>query len=197
MRDAIDIFNLSLRRVRDLHDLHASFSTRLTAAIDISDILRSEIVLCVSALDSFVHQLTLLGMLEVFDGYRSGTDAFNKFQVPMSRVFDLTRQTFEAEIRHRHGYLSFQHPDRIADAVRLFSNVELWSDVGKVLNSDKNSIKNNLTLIVDRRNKIAHAADLDPTFPNQLWPIDRSQVDYTLKTVDEIAQAIYSVVTLS
>jgi hypothetical protein len=177
MQTAIDLFEASMSRVRSLHGLYGAFAKQVTAAIDLSDVLRAEIVLAVSALDYYVHELTRLGMLECWSGSRNRTDAFNRFQLPISIAGGLSnpstaKQIIEAEIRLRHGFLSFQHPDRIADAVRLFSEVKLWEEVGKEVGMSANAVKTSLVLIVDRRNKIAHEADIDPSYPGQRWPID-------------------------
>ena len=69
----------------------------------------------------------------------------------------------ENEIRETLGYQSFQQPDKIADAIRLISDKKLWQEVANNMNKSAKDIKQPLTLIVDRRNKIAHEADIDPT----------------------------------
>ncbi|MCX2971959.1 hypothetical protein OSB71_24420, partial [Streptomyces sp. JHD 1] len=65
----------------------------------------------------------------------------------------------EQEIREQHGYLSFQQPDKVADAFRLVSDVSLWVEVAKHLGLRPEDVKRQLKLIADRRNKIAHEAD--------------------------------------
>ena len=71
-------------------------------------------------------------------------------------------------------FSSFQQPDKIADAIRLFSDVKLWQQVALELAIPEQDVKARLKLIVDRRNKIAHEADVDPSFPNMRWPITES-----------------------
>ena len=182
-----------MRRVRDLHALHQSLAQMLTTAVDLSDMLRAEIVLAVSAFDFFLHDLTRLGMLECYRNKRPRTDAFRRFQVPMETAEGLTEQVLEAEIRAKHSYLSFQHPDRIADAVRLFSTAELWNSVAVKFGVSAKKIRADLTLVIDRRNKIAHEADLDPSYPGQRWPIDRVQVEYACNLLENIAKVIREV----
>ncbi|MBT9244931.1 hypothetical protein KM031_02035 [Gemmobacter fulvus] len=193
MQQALDAFEQAMVRARELHGLHASLSAQLTAAVDLSDILRSEIVMAVSAFDFFIHELTRLGMLECYGAIRNRTDAFNKFPIPIGVMIGVTPATLEAEIRSRHGYVSFQQPDKVADAVRLFSPVSLWVEVGASVGVDAKTLKTNFGLIVDRRNKIAHEADIDPSYPNQRWPIDRAQVEYTFDLVERVARAIFAV----
>jgi hypothetical protein len=198
MQTALDAFERNMLRMRSLHALHSAFSRQVTPVIDLSDLLRAEIVLGVSALDHYVHELTRLGMLECWAGSRKSTDAFDRFPLPISIAGALSNPStaqaiIEGEIRSRHSFLSFQHPDRIADAVRLFTEVKLWEEVGKQLGTTAKEIKTALLLIVDRRNKIAHEADIDPSYPGQRWPIDSTLVERTLDKLEEIARAIFKV----
>ena len=187
-----------MTRVRSLHSLRGAFSNQLTSAVDLSDILRAEIVLTISALDHFVHELARLGMLECWEGSRKATEAFGRFTLPISIAAGLAnsanaQQLVDGEIRSRHGFLAFQHPDKIADAVRLFSEVKLWEEVGHDLGVNAKDIKTSLVLIVDRRNKIAHEADIDPSYPGQRWPIDASMVEQTMDKIESIARSIFKV----
>lgn len=183
-----------MRRVRDMHALHQSLSNQLTGAVDLSDMLRAEIVLAVSAFDYFIHELTRVGMLECHANTRPRTDAFSRFPMRMEAAMGLTNQVLDTEIRTKHGYLSFQHPDKVAEAIRLISNVKLWDAVGIELGMAAQALKIDLSLMVDRRNKIAHEADIDPSYPGQRWPIDRLQVECTADLLEEIGGAVFKVV---
>ncbi len=198
MQLALDEFDASIARVRHLHGLHAGLSSTLTAAIDLSDILRAELIMVVSALDRYVHTLARLGMLECQAGTRLKTDAFNRFPIPLSATPPLgipatAASTLEAEIRAKHSHLSFQHPDKIAEAIRLFSSVSLWDGVGAEVGMAARELKATLGLIVDRRNKIAHEADVDPSFPGQLWPIDRAMVEAMVDIIEDVAHGIHAI----
>lgn len=199
MQTALDVFRKGMQRTRALHALHGSFASQVTAAIDLADILRAEVVLAVSALDYFVHELTRMGMLECWSGARVQTDAFLRYQLPLSAVPSLgspltAQQTFNSEIRAKHSFQSFQHPERIAYAIRLFSGVKLWEQVGSELGRPPQQIKSSLTLIIDRRNKIAHEDDADPSYPGQRWPIDRSMVEAIFDEIETIGSASFRVV---
>lgn len=50
-------------------------------------------------------------------------------------------------------------------------------------------------LVVDRRNKIAHEADIDPSFPGKRWPIDDVLVDDAISFIENIAETIYMIVS--
>jgi hypothetical protein len=95
------------------------------------------------------------------------------------------------EIRIRHSFSAFQHPDKIADAVRLFSPIQLWNEVGDLLGESPVDVKAQLKLLVERRNKIAHEADVDPTYPGLRWPIARPDVEQAITLIENIGVAIY------
>jgi hypothetical protein len=48
--------------------------------------------------------------------------------------------------------------------------------------------------IVDRRNKISHEADMDPSYPGTRWPINPSAVASALDLIERVCHAIDSVV---
>lgn len=200
MQSALRDFNTSMVRVRHLHALHSSFSRQLTSVIDLSDVLRAEVVLVVSALDYYIHQLARLGMLESWRGARPQTEAFKKFSLSTETTIKLlhdvsqTEAIFENEIRERHSFATFQQPDKIADAIRLFSDVKLWEAVALKLGIDSRTAKNALSIIVGRRNKIAHEADVDPSYSDQLWPIDARMVKDIIDQIEKSVQAIYEIV---
>src|SRR5690349_14661448 len=72
-------FRTNIARAQELGRLGSAVSQLTTAAVDVNDIFRAQIVLCVSALDHFVHELTRVGMIEASSGRRSKTDAFLRF----------------------------------------------------------------------------------------------------------------------
>jgi len=96
-------------------------------------------------------------------------------------------------IRDAHSWPSFQHPDKVADAIRLISGIKLWESVAQELGSEAKQVKASLLTIVDRRNKIAHEADMDPTNPGLQWPIDGILVKDALDFVGKLVRAIYKV----
>lgn len=199
MPRALKSFSDNFRRVKELGGLHSALSSLTTSAVDSSDLLRAQIVLGVSALDHFVHELTVQGMLEVYDGSRPTTDAFAKFRIPLVSLtgttrLQLDRAAFESSVREALGFLTFQQPEKIADAVRLFSAVPLWNSVASQLSIDAKQVKNRLQLIVDRRNKIAHEADVDPSYPGVRWPISPLDVGTALDTIEQTSHAIDDVV---
>jgi len=199
MLSSISQFRENISRVGTLGGLYYALDSLTTPLIDGSDILRSQIVLSVSALDHYIHAVARVGMLEVFTGKRPPTGAYLKFPVSANTLMASNSGSsgidlFEEEIRERHSFLSFQQPDKVADAIRLFSTCKLWEEVGIRMGSTPSEIKTRLQLIVDRRNKIAHEADLDPSFPGIRWPITPSDANSVTDYISEVCETIHSVV---
>lgn len=198
MQRALDAFRGSLARVDHLSGLHKALCSLTTPAVDSSDLLRAQIVLAVSALDFYIHEATLIGMLQVYKGDRPTTNAFIGYRISVGAMLSgyPTAGTawLEAEIRDRHSFLSFQQPDKIADAIRLFSGIKLWQSVAVRMGEDETNLKAKLRLLVDRRNKIAHEADLDPSYPGARWPITEADVAASRLFLSELVEAIHAVV---
>lgn len=199
MQAAIEQFRANVERVRNLGSVEKALSVQTTNALDLSDILRAEIVLVVSALDHYVHEITRLGMLDIYRGARKPSPAFERFNVSMSSVLLLASNRdnedwLEREIRNRHGHQSFQKPDSIAGAVRLFADVQLWDEVGRRIGTSATETKERLDLIVNRRNQIAHEADMNRSYPMVRWHIDADMVLGIVDFIEQVAEAIYDIV---
>jgi RiboL-PSP-HEPN len=253
MQSALDQFRISIGRVRDLIALHNSVKAQATGALDVSDMLRAALVLAVSALDYYVHEIVTLGMLEIHRGTRpepapstnTTQSAFSRFQVSLSGArqdrltaidiaswleaeiqqhqgYEFLQQTYtvsaliptlsdsllnrlnnaswlENEIRDRLGYQSFQQADKIAEAIRYISDKKLWDEVAAQINilgkpTSARDLKQQLNSIVDRRNKIAHEADIDPTFNiGNRWNIDEMLVGDAVDFIETLVETIHQV----
>lgn len=248
MQSALDQFRISITRVRDLISLHNSLNAQSTTALDLSDMLRSALVLGVSALDYYIHEVVTLGMLEIQRGQRlepapgrnSSHSAFSLFKVSLGgarqeRLIALDiaswlendiaqtqgpaflQQSYtvssllpaiatsienqlnntawlEDEIREQLGYKSFQDPKKIADAIRYISDKKLWQEVATQMGKQQEDIKQQLKAIVDRRNQIAHEADIDPTYGiGSRRNIDAVSVAEAVDFIEEIIETIHHI----
>ncbi len=200
MQSALDQFHISINRVRDLIAVHNSVKAQSTPALDLSDILRAALVLAVSALDYYIHEVVKLGMLEIHQGLRPEPPAFSSFQISLGTAREGLKNPpdfgsyLEDEIRQRHSYKSFQQPDNIADAIRLISDKKLWQEVGNIMGRPDKDIKQELKIIIDRRNKIAHEADIDPTLSlGNRWGIDKIMVGDAVNFIEQVVDSIHSI----
>lgn len=200
MQPALDQFAENIKRVRNLGAVHTAVDQQTTSVVDISDMLRAQIVLIVSALDTYVHEIVRLGMTATLQGNRNASPAYLKFEIEIADAMSWLRTPahsawLDDAIRRKHSIRSFQNPDNVADALRLIFPDPLWPAVGNVVGQTPEAIRLTLKTIVDRRNKIAHEADLDPTYPFQRWPISPVLVEDAVDFIDKIVHGIHVVVT--
>lgn len=198
-------FEAVWERCAHLSTLHAYLAKHVSGVLQPDEILRAEWVARISALDLYIHELVAQGMMDVFEGRKSACPGYRRFQVS-NEVLDRIRNAgsasdsnsaFDLEVREMLGRRSFQEPDKIADGVRLFSEVELWNEVALQFGANPankttvaKNIKRDLSLIVQRRNKIAHEGDLQPSTPREPWAINQSDVAYITDLIEKIVRAI-------
>jgi len=170
-----------------------ALALQLTSIIDTSDLLRFSLVQGVSAFDHYVHEEVRTRMIQTQQGLHPRAAGFERFKVPLSSVGAALADRpdwLAAEVLQQHAFLSFQQPDKVADAFRLVTDQTLWDEVGRQLRRPAKDVKLQLKLIVDRRNKIVHEADVDPTRPRTRYAISASQVGTSLDFLEDLVRAI-------
>src|ERR1035437_3699872 len=197
MNQAFSQFSTNIEEVRKTHLISTSLNVPTSSILDTSSILRSCIVLSVSAIDHLIHELTIIGMREIFNGTRLVTIKYNSHNVSLGFMHAIISIppliTFESEIRRSLGWQTFQRPDKIKDAIALFNPLQLWQQVAVVMCDTEFNIKNQLNLIVDRRNMIAHEADIEPIFKTKR-PIRDTDVLVTIDFIEKLGTTIYNLV---
>ena len=197
MNQAFLQFSTNIVEVRKTHLISTSIGVPSTSIVDTSSILRSCIVLSVSAIDHLIHELSIIGMCEIFSGTRPVTPKYNKFNVTLYFMTAITSVppliNFESEIRKSLGWQTFQSPEKIKNAISLFSLIQLWQQVALTMSDTEQNIKNQLNLIVDRRNMIAHEADIEPVYKTKR-PIGNADVRGTIDFIEKVGTTIYNLV---
>lgn len=197
MHNSIILFQKNMSQVRDLTTIYTSLNA-LSPGIDLSDILRSQLIMAVSALDYFVHVAIEEGMLEIYNKVRTQTDSFEKFCISLKNVQVAISSTqihwLRGEIKDKTSHQSYQHPEKIADGIRLISNKALWNDVSTEMGMPAQDIKLKLTLIHDRRNKIVHNADEDILNPGNKQDITQPEVVKHIDFIESVVNAIFKVI---
>lgn len=206
----LDHFEAVWARCDEMAALHAYLAANLVKALRPDELLRSEWVARVSALDLYVHELVAQRMAEIFAGTLLKPAGFANFLVTtetMDRIRNAATAldasaAFDLEVRRQLCMLTYQAPVKIADGIRLCSSVELWNEVAlsfgaTPLNKEATAkgIKIQLAAIVDRRNKIAHEGDLQPkAIPIEPWPISQADLGVVRAALERIVRAIDAVV---
>ena len=90
------------------------------------------------------------------------------------------------EIRRLHSLNSYQSPKSVEYAIGILNIKKIWSKLAEKFQSipkysvyNGENIKRELSLIIDRRNKIAHESDYNP-INYEKYAIERSDVDTVL-----------------
>jgi hypothetical protein len=199
MKTALEQFNQEIQRVKNLIAIYDYLMADPQNSHDASDILRSCIVLGISALDAFIHDIIRIGMVEILHEKRNQTKDYQKIGFTLQQVrFDSQYAWFERRIYEDHGEKSFQNPLAIAQAIKHISEKDLWKEVSKEFSDiSEDQIKQRLKLIVTRRNQIAHEADMDK---GQSPPLKRSieskEVREHIDFIENLANAMYEILKL-
>jgi hypothetical protein len=201
----LSYFQAVWSRCAELEALHTFLAKNTTSAISTDELLRAEWVARVSALDLYLHELIAQNMLAIFERRRATTKSYEQFQLPNKLVQIIqcaetalvASSAFDLEIRNRLSYQTYQDPEKIAEGIRLISHIELWNEIAihfgatesnKIVEAKK--IKSDLSLIVQRRNKIAHEGDLQPSFPRSPWTISRNDLADVRAFIEKIVLAL-------
>jgi hypothetical protein len=194
MSKSYDLFLKNLESVNVIDNIYGYFSLKV-GVMDLSEILRSQYVLLVSAFDYYIHDIVKEGMLEIFEGVKSTNKNYDQFSISLEKVRLLLSATCDAdkraildtEIRRITFKDSYQAPRSVESALNLIDIKSVWSVIRPDLGISSDDIKTRLGLIVHRRNKIAHEADMDP--------ITGRKSDIDRDTIIEVRDFLHSIVS--
>jgi hypothetical protein len=173
----------------------AQILRRADAAADVTEIYRAALVKTVSGYDKFIHDLVYRGMLEAAYGRRRQTDAFGRFRVSVLASLsaasgELIDTWFGSEIVSNHGYLAFQMCEKVADAVRLISDVQLWNEISRKMRVGSPDLKAQINWVISRRNQIVHEADIDPVVKTEKRGITKQEALKSITLLYRVAREI-------
>lgn len=205
----------SVKRIRAIYD-HLENILHLPHD-EISDLLRTQLVNSVSALDRFLHEIVRIGILQTFANTRGSTSKFKSFPLTSKtvlKIIQLQGVTPHNEDEYPEYWInkevveylktySFQHPDKIKDALSYIWNEEhKWQVIadgmvlpGATINDKQKYLQQKIILIVERRNRIVHEADIDP-FTGGRGNISATDVDSIISTIESFAEIIYLMVKI-
>ena len=202
MNRAIQQFETNLNSVKQLGVIYLAFVNKITQAISLDELLRAEFVLAVGALDCYVHDVVRIGMGGLFKAAQREPNAYLNFAVSLDFVKKLLLESsgteklslFEQEIRRLHAYRTFQTAENISQALSFIGIKAIWDKVGTILGMNSSDVRTQLDLIVDRRNRIVHESDVDPSLGiGNKYPIDFLLVDRAVGFLNSVAHAIHQI----
>ncbi len=166
----INSFKNNIKSVRQLDKIYLLIKDKLPLLEeDLSEILRAEIFMSVSALDCYIHDLVRVGIVSTYDGSTPTTKQIDEFQIPLlcAKLIDSASNLsdklsfLDYAIRNVNSSDSFQSPRSIEKALGIINLKKIWSSISPLMGLSSDDIQSRLSLIIFRRNKIAHESDFD------------------------------------
>lgn len=202
MSRAYTIFKKNIQEARQLNALHSYLSKNIQAPISHDDILRAQLVNCVSAFDKLIHDLILDGMTDIYLGKRPQTPKYLSEAFPLNIYLNMQAATippaeyyFREAVRAKHKTISYQEPSKVAEGLAyIWNESQKWVKIAQVMGSKDDLVKVQLKLIAVRRNAIVHEADLDPV-THQKLDIDSKMVSDNSNFIEKCGDAIENLVS--
>lgn len=191
---AFHTFSLAFDRVMGQMHIGRALHGNALAGLDMTESFRASIVLGISALDSYVHNLCVEGIVESYSNARPRNSYFGDVRIGLIAaemgVRSGTSSWLEGEVRNLFSRDTFQRPDDISKALRFVDDrPKRWARVSARLGATPDNTKVKLNSIVSRRNMIVHEADIDPA-----WRVPRSltadDTEDAINFISKLAEAI-------
>ena len=204
MNDAKILFDESYTRIKNIHSLYLYLTEQSNFKHEIvEDLLRSEIVGIVSALDKFISDVIVFGVMDCFRNSKNKLDAlsnlkltfleFNLYFLSTSDEY-LKYDNLEKLLRTRLKQLTFQEPEKIANGLSFFWNEpNKWKKISVLMNQNEKSTKIKLKNIVTRRNQIVHEADHD-LYNRCLQPITPQYASESVEYINNLVDSIFKLI---
>jgi hypothetical protein len=199
---AYNLFNEIISSSKDSIAIYDYLVEQMRVPFDCSDILRWQWAQSVSAFDKLIHDLVRLGMIEICQRKRPATSKYNSFKLSLESInsvldeeSDIT-STLEQSVFAQHGFLSFQDPSKVNDALSLFWDEQFkWQAISSYLGESEKVVRTQLKNIVIRRNQIVHEGDFsNDTYGRQV--IEKQDAIYVVNFISELGTAVYNLVKL-
>lgn len=134
----------------------------------------------------------------MFSGNRTESKNFADFCIPMSTVKELLATSdamlresiYNVSVKKILSKDSYQSPKSVEFALSMVNMKNIWSKVGKLIGMSTEDVKTNLGLIILRRNKIAHEADIENLVSMKKSEIERTDVEEVIVFLNNVVLAI-------
>lgn len=203
MKRAWDSFLVDIDNVRAVGELHRHLQKNLNIrGVDLSDLLRIQVVNTFSAFDRLMHEYVRLGLLEQLLGKRQLLEKTKTFSLDTQTYLELVGlgSSPEDEIK-KHEVLSrrvtqllktmtFQAPNKVSDALSyIWGDPHKWNKIAQGMGvKTEQDLKNRIKLYVERRNQIVHEADYD--IDGSRRALEVNDVQDCISTIEELGRQI-------
>lgn len=165
MSDEKDFFNNQIASLRSLSAIFQYLKDNANM-MDADALLRSEYILIVSTFDNYLHNIVRRKLRESFF---NATPLPNDFSLPIE-ICQLIRneptepgqqRIIDSALKRSLEKDSFQAPKSVEYALSLIKVKHIWKTASNTIVDTPEHIRDQLALIVHRRNQIAHESDIE------------------------------------
>jgi len=202
MNRAINTFKLNIISVKQLDIVYQYLDVNNVKTLDLSELLRAQIVLAVSALDTLISDILQIGLVKAFEEKKSlSTNDFSKYKIEIEILNQIISAVSMSDkslilgehIRNINSKSPYQDPKQVVSALRLIGLTDIWRKLAIEMSfNNPDDIKNELANIVWQRHKIAHEADIDYV-TQQKRVRDRDTTKEAVEFIEKISEAIYTI----
>lgn len=164
MEIAYERFRTNLKNSKNITAIYENLLAS-KIPIDFDDLLRWQWVQSVSALDKYVHDAIVAGMLQIYNKRRYLTPKFKAYPTNMELLIKVKDSEtgiieLEKEWIRQLATKSFQNPTNITDGLSLiWLEDHKWSKIAQEMRKIEKEVKQELSNISIRRNQIVHQGD--------------------------------------
>lgn len=195
MNMAFDIYIKNICKVNEVIAVY-NYLCENAKAFDCSIILRSQLVMIVSAFDTYIHRVVIN---KIMQQYFSNEGEFSiQTDIPLSLSFSMRDKEDDERRKILYDFFSkklskdsFQSPRNIEYAFCIVGVDKIWKKLGACIQQSPEDIKGTLSLIVDRRNKIAHESDWDNA-SRCYTPIELNDIIDCRNFINELVRGIHT-----
>lgn len=195
--DAKRSFDYVVRSLADLDSIY-EFLSQQAPSLNGSAILRAKYVLIVSAFDTYIHAIVEEKIIGGF-GKESSCE-LSKLNIPLNNAYDiicaneptLKEQLFAQTIKSTLSKYSYQSPRNVENALQIIGISHIWRMAKNYLDMSAEDIQKKLSIIVQRRNQIAHESDFDDV-SMQFREIKKSDVEEVTWFLSRLVEVIEGV----
>lgn len=191
---AFQAFCLAFERVMGQIHIGRALQGNSLAGLDVTEAFRASIVLGISALDAYVHNLCVESIVEAYANRRYRNNYFGEVKVGLisaeAGIASSSLSWLEGEVRSLFSRDTFQRPNDISKALRFVDGgTKRWTRISARLGSTSEETMATLNNIVDRRNMIVHEADIDPVW-GAVRPLTADDTESAIRFIGSLVEAI-------
>ena len=187
-------FVKNIDRARELVGLGQSLTGLTVGTVDPTDMYRAALVQSVAALDSYAHDVVLDRAVDILLG-RLAAGSATRLGLHFGAVRELLaaptptdlEMICRQKINERLSTETFQKPDDVAGAFAMVGVPAIWSSA---FGTSAGTTKTSLSLVVQRRNRIVHRCDVDPSDPSSFLALTAEDAIQAIETVRSIVSGI-------